>query len=64
MKKEKASAWYIVTYDQKYNKEEDELHTFDVLLSFPWVVHDILIEIKRESMGIVTLNIVKFIKAL
>ena len=89
MRKEKASAWYLVTYDhRKYNKnlqqgemisskEEKgkELSTKglftstrellgreektvasrggyeDFLLSFPWVVHDVLCEIKKEKLS-------------
>uniref|UniRef100_A0A6N2KT36 RNA-dependent RNA polymerase n=1 Tax=Salix viminalis TaxID=40686 RepID=A0A6N2KT36_SALVM len=48
----KASAWYHVTYHPNfwglYNEGMNRVH----FLSFPWCVHDILLEIKKgESMG-------------
>ncbi|KAJ6321896.1 hypothetical protein OIU77_011893 [Salix suchowensis] len=48
----KASAWYHVTYHPNfwglYNEGMNRVH----FLSFPWCVHDILIDIKKgESMG-------------
>ena len=46
----KASAWYHVTYHPdywgKYNLDMKRLH----FLSFPWCIHDKLIEIKRRKV--------------
>nr|GEY92235.1 probable RNA-dependent RNA polymerase 1 [Tanacetum cinerariifolium] len=46
----KASAWYHVTYHPdywgKYNQDMTRVH----FLSFPWCIHDKLIEIKRRKV--------------
>lgn len=53
----KASAWYHVTYHPDYwGKYNEDMKTRDHFLSFPWCVHDKLIEIKR-SKGRVSRNI-------
>ncbi|KAJ9554107.1 hypothetical protein OSB04_018152 [Centaurea solstitialis] len=48
----KASAWYHVTYHPdywgKYNEDMTRVH----FLSFPWCVHDKLIEIKKRKSNI------------
>ncbi|KAI3734096.1 hypothetical protein L6452_13558 [Arctium lappa] len=44
----KASAWYHVTYHPDYWGRYNEDMTRDHFLSFPWCVHDKLIEIKRR----------------
>ena len=44
----KASAWYITTYKQKDKK----------YISFPWVVHDILCEIRQRNSNAVDTEIV------
>ncbi|CAG8492621.1 4570_t:CDS:1, partial [Acaulospora colombiana] len=46
--KVKASAWYMVTYDKTFDKDDvDSSETR--LLSFPWVVADILLAIRSEN---------------
>ncbi|CAH1431204.1 unnamed protein product [Lactuca virosa] len=53
----KASAWYHVTYHPDYwGKYNEDMKTRDHFLSFPWCVHDKLIEIKR-SKGRVRRNV-------
>ncbi|CAI2179492.1 5586_t:CDS:2 [Funneliformis geosporum] len=47
--KAKASAWYYVTYNQDEYPEEEKNKT--TLLSFPWVVSDILLAIRRDNMN-------------
>lgn len=47
----KASAWYHVTYHPSYRVERNNHVPYDNsghLISFPWVVHDILLRIKRR----------------
>lgn len=47
----KASAWYHVTYHPSYRVERNNHAPYDNsghLISFPWVVHDILLRIKRK----------------
>ncbi|KAI3778791.1 hypothetical protein L2E82_08176 [Cichorium intybus] len=45
----KASAWYHVTYHYDYWGKYNEDMSRDHFLSFPWCVHDKLIEIKRRK---------------
>ncbi|CAI9272085.1 unnamed protein product [Lactuca saligna] len=45
----KASAWYHVTYHPDYWGRYNEDMRRDHFLSFPWCVHDKLIEIKRSK---------------
>jgi RNA-dependent RNA polymerase len=49
---DKASAWYYVTYHPSYRGERNSHVPYDNsghLISFPWVVHDILLRIKRRG---------------
>ena len=48
----KASAWYHVTYHPDYWGKYNEDMTRDHFLSFPWCVHDKLIEIKKRKSEI------------
>ncbi len=45
--KAKASAWYYVTYNQDIYPDEGRNKT--ILLSFPWVVADVLLAIRRDK---------------
>jgi len=49
----KASAWYHVTYHPDYLHQDDQFSAVSKnhvhLLSFPWVVSDVLFRIKRSS---------------
>ncbi|GJV96681.1 probable RNA-dependent RNA polymerase 1 [Tanacetum coccineum] len=46
----KASAWYHVTYHPDYWGKYNQDMTRDHFLSFPWCIHDKLIEIKRRKV--------------
>ncbi|GJY24251.1 probable RNA-dependent RNA polymerase 1 [Tanacetum coccineum] len=46
----KASAWYHVTYHPDYWGKYNQDMTRDHFLSFPWCIHDKLIEIKRRLL--------------
>ncbi|KAJ4705775.1 RNA-dependent RNA polymerase [Melia azedarach] len=49
----KASAWYYVTYHQSYwGRYKEEGMNRDHFLSFPWCIHDKLMEIKRGKQSI------------
>ncbi|KAK1416231.1 hypothetical protein QVD17_32020 [Tagetes erecta] len=48
----KASAWYHVTYHPDYWGRYNEDMTRQHFLSFPWCVHDKLIEIKKHKASI------------
>ena len=43
----KALAWYLVTYDSKYDQKQ-HLDPSRPILSFPWIVADILVILKRS----------------
>ncbi|XP_058742779.1 RNA-dependent RNA polymerase 1-like isoform X2 [Vicia villosa] len=45
----KASAWYYVTYHHSYYGKYNEGMNMEHLLSFPWCVYDLLVEIKKEK---------------
>ncbi|CAJ0913807.1 6735_t:CDS:1, partial [Entrophospora sp. SA101] len=51
-----ASAWYYVTYkqndDEFYDEGRDEREEDLLLLSFPWVVSDLLLKIREENLNI------------
>jgi hypothetical protein len=47
-RKQKASAWYYVTYNQVEKAREKKQM---LLLSFAWVMHDVLCLIKRQAMA-------------
>ncbi|KAI8486629.1 hypothetical protein Bbelb_356040 [Branchiostoma belcheri] len=46
----KASAWYVVTYSDDYNNKPHGASP--KLLSFPWVVHDVLGGLKKSAHGL------------
>ncbi|CAG8476071.1 7262_t:CDS:10 [Acaulospora colombiana] len=46
--KVKAAAWYMVAYDETYDEEDVDWNEIR-LLSFPWVVADILLAIRSEN---------------
>lgn len=46
----KASAWYVVTYKQEYRNKEKE--RAKQLLSFPWVMVDVLSSIKKSAHNV------------
>ncbi|XP_031247750.1 probable RNA-dependent RNA polymerase 1 [Pistacia vera] len=48
----KASAWYYVTYHPSFWGRYNEGLNREHLLSFPWCVHDKLLEIKKERQRI------------
>lgn len=48
-KYKKASAWYVVTYDPKYY-DDFKNEEYEVKISFPWIVDDILCEIKKGAL--------------
>ncbi|KAF8021156.1 hypothetical protein BT93_G1553 [Corymbia citriodora subsp. variegata] len=50
----KASAWYHVTYHPSYWGRYNEGLNRDHYLSFPWCVHDKLIQIKKAKRGRMT----------
>ncbi|KAJ0094288.1 hypothetical protein Patl1_15577 [Pistacia atlantica] len=50
----KASAWYYVTYHPSFWGRYNEGLNRDHFLSFPWCVHDKLLEIKRDRQRILS----------
>ncbi|CAM6085234.1 unnamed protein product [Calypogeia fissa] len=48
----KASAWYHVTYHESYLLRSNAGQSHQYLLSFPWVVHETLLNVKKRNRRI------------
>lgn len=61
-KKQRASAWYHVTYHHSFWGKYREGRNHEHFISFPWCVYDVLIKIKMENPGSIwqSLNFTSF----
>jgi RNA-dependent RNA polymerase len=49
--REKASAWYVVVYDNAHHSAAKSKRPGQKMLSFAWVMHDLLVQIKSSDRG-------------